>query len=91
MKMLVNIKAGLSNFLPHCASCDTPLPPPGLANLVPGQTLSTNCRQCYLKLSMYPLLFADDYIGQYPSRNIAIDSWSGGLMKLIDIQASDIG
>ncbi|KAF8459438.1 hypothetical protein BGX38DRAFT_13557 [Terfezia claveryi] len=42
-----------SNFLPHCASCDTPLPPPGIANLVPGQTLSANCRQCHLKLSLF--------------------------------------
>ncbi|KAF8464377.1 hypothetical protein BDZ91DRAFT_660265, partial [Kalaharituber pfeilii] len=41
-----------SNFLPHCASCDTALPPSGIANLVPGQTVSTNCRHCHSKMSL---------------------------------------
>ncbi|KAI5807414.1 hypothetical protein DFH27DRAFT_546134 [Peziza echinospora] len=42
-----------SNFLPHCESCDTPLPPPGISGLVPGQTVSTNCRQCHHKMSIF--------------------------------------
>ncbi|KAI5849781.1 hypothetical protein BZA05DRAFT_76839 [Tricharina praecox] len=41
-----------SSFTPQCI-CSTPLPAPGMKDIVRGQSVSANCRECYRKMSLY--------------------------------------
>ncbi|KAL7276909.1 hypothetical protein RUND412_000101 [Rhizina undulata] len=42
-----------SNFSPQCSNCSAVLPPPGIKGLVRGQSITTNCRECHHKMSVF--------------------------------------
>ncbi|KAK9366948.1 hypothetical protein V1509DRAFT_628470 [Lipomyces kononenkoae] len=43
-----------SSFMPYCGSCSEPLPgTTGIAGLGLAQTMSTNCRSCHTKMSIF--------------------------------------
>lgn len=41
-----------SSFTPQCI-CSAPLPAPGLKDMVRGQSVSANCRECHRKMGLY--------------------------------------
>ncbi|KAI5787759.1 hypothetical protein FPQ18DRAFT_262903 [Pyronema domesticum] len=42
-----------SSFTPQCGGCSTPLPSPGMKDLVRGQSITANCRECHRKMGLY--------------------------------------
>ncbi|KAF8246747.1 hypothetical protein K440DRAFT_585355 [Wilcoxina mikolae CBS 423.85] len=42
-----------SSFTPQCGGCSSLLPAPGIKDLVCGQSVSMNCRECHRKMGLY--------------------------------------